>query len=121
MTAYFFHNVYGDEQQLLQTLPDGVVAVPFGWTEEVEQNRNALLADLNTSVSSIPCLLFFVPEHFVDASMLSIFDQVPRDHRSVGLQKVPAKWVEYSFAGMPKPWTWDALLQAIRSDYGLVL
>jgi len=115
MTMYFFHNVYGDEKELLDSLPEGVVAVPFGWTEEIEEKRNALLSDLGTSVSSIPCVLVFVPEHFVDASLLTGDPLIPLDHRSVGLQLVPSRWVEISFLGLDKPWSWDPMMALVNS------
>lgn len=114
---YFFHNIYGDEEHLLQTLPTGVTAVPFGWTPEVEAERNRILSDLNTSVSSLPSLLVFIPEHFFfidknyDMEMLNL----PQDHRSYGLQKAPDKWVEFSFLSIPKPWTWEKMLALVTS------
>jgi hypothetical protein len=40
---YFFHNIYGQEKSLLDTLPDNVTAVPFGWDTESENKRINLL------------------------------------------------------------------------------
>lgn len=58
MVRYFFHNVYGDCDNLLNTLPEDVVAVPFGWTPDVEDARNQVLNSLNTSVSCLPSVLY---------------------------------------------------------------
>jgi len=43
---YFFHNIYGGEQELLDSLPSDVIAQPVGWSEEVEVERNDLLKGL---------------------------------------------------------------------------
>lgn len=65
---YFFHNVYGDEQNLLDTMPANVVAVPVGWTEEVEAARNEILdamvvdgEGIGGRYSTIPDVLYFRP------------------------------------------------------------
>lgn len=62
MTRYLFHNVYGEADGLIQSKPSDVVAVPFGWTPDIEQARNALLQSLGTSVSCLPALLYQVQE-----------------------------------------------------------
>jgi hypothetical protein len=54
---YLFHNVYGDCDRLLDSLPEDVAAVPFGWGTDVERHRNDLLASLGCGVSGLPCLL----------------------------------------------------------------
>jgi len=117
MTMYFFHNVYDDEEGLLKDLPEGIEAVPFGWTPEEEQYRNNLLNSLNASVSSLPCLLVFVPEHFINADNFSEHELLflPQDHRVSGWHKVPAKWVQFPISIMAKPWTWEKILQSVRS------
>ena len=47
---YLFHNIYGDAQSLLDTLPSDVEAIPFGWDEETETVRNNKIAELNNVV-----------------------------------------------------------------------
>lgn len=54
---YLFHNIYGDCDHLIATKPAEVTAIPFGWDTETETARNVLLAELNQSVPSLPCLL----------------------------------------------------------------
>jgi hypothetical protein len=114
---YFFHNVYGDEFELLATLPENVTSVPFGWAPEIEEARNALLTSLNTSVSAIPSLLVFFPEHFFTIDKTDTFDigKLPADHRSYGLQKAPDSWVEFSFLNLAKPWTWERMFEVVRN------
>jgi hypothetical protein len=115
VSMYFFHNIYGDEADLLDSLPDSVTAVPFGWTEEAESYRNEILSEIGASVSSLPCVLVYVPEHFADSSKFTNLDYVPQDHRVVGFQKVPSRWVEFSFMGITKPWSWEKMLEVINS------
>lgn len=65
MTQYLFYNPdpRGADQtnvkEMLAALPPETVAVPFGWTAEIEAARNALLAQLGVSgISALPCLLY---------------------------------------------------------------
>ena len=37
---YFFHNIYGDAQNLIDTAPEDVICIPAGWSPEAETNRN---------------------------------------------------------------------------------
>ncbi len=61
---YLFHNIYGDCDHLLATLPDDVQAIPFGWDATTEQARNELLTDIGQSVPSLPCLLIEHPDRW---------------------------------------------------------
>ena len=55
---YLLHNIYGDADHLINTAPDDVTCVPFGWDADTEQARNSLLASLGLAgVSQLPCLL----------------------------------------------------------------
>jgi hypothetical protein len=42
---YFFYNVYGDAQELIDTLPSDVTAIPFGWSKDIEEARNKKYSD----------------------------------------------------------------------------
>jgi hypothetical protein len=91
---YFFHNVYGDAADLLAMKPADVIAVPFGWDEATEMQRNMLLQELGAGVSGLPSLLTWLPERQVTAP----------NGTTVTL---PAGWVEYRFDSKPAPWSWD--------------
>jgi hypothetical protein len=55
---YLLHNIYGDADHLIDTAPDDVTCVPFGWDEATETARNTLLSQLGVGgVSSLPSLL----------------------------------------------------------------
>ena len=41
---YFFHNIYGDANDLIASKPQDVQAIPFGWDEQSELGRNQLLS-----------------------------------------------------------------------------
>lgn len=105
---YFFHNIYGDAQELLDTLPADVQAVPFGWTPDVEDARNQLLSQLNATVSDLPSVLFLRPAHIkqflIDGQMTDV--------------QVPEAWNEIRVGDMSKPWTWQAIDQAITDITG---
>ena len=61
---YLFHNIYGDAQSLLDTLPSDVEAIPFGWDEETETARNNKIVELdNVAIGELPsfCLLYTSP------------------------------------------------------------
>lgn len=105
---YLFHNVYGDADELIATKPDNVQAVPFGWTDEIEANRNAILAQVNCSVSTLPALVFEVPEKMVVVGVL--VDGVMED----SLARMPAHYEEIRIFDMPKPWNWAAILPIIE-------
>ena len=45
---YFVHNIYGDEQSLLDSIPSDVVTIPAGWSDAAETNRNDYISAMNT-------------------------------------------------------------------------
>jgi len=51
---YLFHNIYGDAQQLIDTAPENVEFIPFGWTEDIENYRNEKIQELNIGISVLP-------------------------------------------------------------------
>jgi hypothetical protein len=90
---YFFHNVYGDADELLATKPDDIIAVPFGWDGITEDYRNSLLLQLNAVVSCLPCVIYWKEEtSYTDSDGVTTV--------------IPAHWHEYRFEQEDKPWTW---------------
>ena len=97
---YFFHNIYGDADELIASKPQDVEAVPFGWDEESETNRNRILSELNSSVSCLPSLIYWRNEYS--------YDSVDENNQPVTIT-VPAHWEEIRVAEIERPWTWDKI------------
>jgi hypothetical protein len=93
---YLFHNIYGDAAELIESKPDDVLAVPFGWNTEAEEERNRILSELGVRVSSLPALVYFVEEHIDNFSAIEPF-------------LVPAHWKELRISDLPKPWSWQQI------------
>lgn len=93
---YFFHNVYGDADNLLATLPSDVIPVPFGWDPETEQKRNSIIAQLNCTVSCLPSLVYWVNES----------SSIDRDGNTF---TIPGHWKEFRFEFENQPWSWDSV------------
>jgi len=103
MTRYLVHNVYGDAQSLIDSAPEDVVCVPFGWTPQVEEARNNLFSQLGVSgVSCLPAVLFFCPERTV-----SYVDEQGATQSML----VPPHWREVRVQDLQQPWTWEAIAQ----------
>ena len=97
---YLFHNVYGDAADLINTKPDDVILVPFGWTAELEDVRNVLIHDLNINgVSCLPSLIFWCP-----ARTITVFNQ-----NGSSVVNIPEKWEEVTVGYLPQPWTWQQI------------
>jgi hypothetical protein len=95
---YLFHNIYGDAKELIETKPDDVICVPFGWDPVTEEKRNTLLQELGVYVSCLPCLVYWKEEHTIT--------------HADGFQSVqPTGWYEFRFDQDKKPWSWDQLPQ----------
>ena len=47
MARYLFHNIYGDAQNLIDTLPADVETISWGWDPATETVREAKIAELN--------------------------------------------------------------------------
>lgn len=68
---YFFHNIYGAEQALIDQASSDVVIVPIGWSEEAEAYRNQILGGLTadnidnttSTYSTMPDVLFWRPAY----------------------------------------------------------
>jgi hypothetical protein len=98
---YLFHNIYGDADELIASKPDDVVVVPFGWQPEIEEERNRILNELGTGVSSLPSLLYFVDEYVDIISEPEPFT-------------VPAHWKELRISDLPKPWSWEQIEEVVK-------
>jgi hypothetical protein len=98
---YLFHNIYGDADELIGSKPEDVLAVPFGWETEAEQERNRVLSELGAGVSTLPALLYFVEEHMDTTSASEPF-------------LVPAQWRELRVSDLPKPWSWAQIEATIK-------
>ena len=97
---YLFHNIYGDAQSLLDTLPSDVEAIPFGWDEETETARNNKLAELdNVGITELPCLVFWREawdfSFEVDGETITINN--------------PAGWWPVGFFELEGDWTWEKI------------
>ena len=85
---YLFHNVYGDADELISSKPNDVTCVPFGWSEEIEQERNRLINELNVVVGSLPSLVYSTGQEYK----------------------------EFRIDDMEKPWTWEKIELAIVTE-----
>jgi hypothetical protein len=99
---YLFHNVYGEENDLISSAAENVECIPFGWTEEAETYRNNKLQDLGISIGSVPCVIAW------------------RDSFTIGTEEnlltVPAHWEEIRLADIEKNnWNWDYINNIIDS------
>lgn len=90
---YFFYNVYGDAQSLLDTKDNDVISVPFGWTEEVENRRNEIINEIGIAPSGLPSVIYYKIEQEI--------------HHPDGTTTVePAHLHEFRVDSLEKPWTW---------------
>ena len=107
---YLFHNIYGDAQSLLDTLPSDVEAIPFGWDEETETARNNKLAELNNVVvGELPSLVYW--REACDYSF-----EIDGETFTTNS---PAGWFPLSFFELEGDWTWEKIDQYIL-DEGIV-
>ena len=97
---YFFHNIYGDADELLASKPQDVQAIAFGWDEQSEAERNQLLSELNCGVSCLPSLIYWRNAYS--------YDSLDENNQPVTIT-VPAHWEEIRVADIEKPWTWDKI------------
>lgn len=118
MARYFFHNIYGDSQNLLDTKPSDVEAIPFGWDVEAETVRNNKLTELNSEnpefytvgVDALPTLIYWreawTQEYIVEENTIT--------------QEFPAQWVCLSFSRLfpdQSQWTWENMEQYISDNH----
>ena len=90
---YFFHNVYGEEKGLLETIPDNVTAIPYGWDNDTELKRIKVLSELKLFISGLPALVQWKQEYVTGYDSVTYIEY--------------EGWIETYFYKFPKPWTWE--------------
>lgn len=104
---YFFYNVYGDADELLKNKPENVIAIPAGWTEELETARNNMLAELNMGIGQYPAVVFWKKEQFVPKMFVGTELETKEYYTD-------AKWDVIPVGEWPQEnWTWDKILSEI--------
>ena len=104
---YLFHNIYGDAQSLLDTLPSDVEAIPFGWDEETETVRNNKIAELNNVViGELPSLVFW--REAWDSSF-----EIDGETTTVNN---PACWWPVNFSELEGDWKWAKMEKYIKDN-----
>tara|TARA_Y100001934_G_scaffold234161_1_gene284035 strand:+ start:792 stop:1148 length:357 start_codon:yes stop_codon:yes gene_type:complete len=104
---YLFHNIYGDAQSLLDTLPSDVEAIPWGWDEETETARNNKIVELNNVVvGELPSLVFW--REAWDSSFEVNGETFTTNH--------PAQWWTVSFSELEGDWTWENMDKSIKDN-----
>ena len=105
---YLFHNVYGDTNELIAAKPLDCEVVPFGWTPEVEEYRNNLVAQLGCTVSCLPSVVYYQPAYSITVTNTLTGE--------VSTTPLGATWEELPVGSMEKPWSWDVIQQEIARD-----
>ena len=104
---YFFYNVYGDADELFRTKPENVIAVPAGWSEELETARNNILAELNQSISHYPGVIFWKKEQLVPKKFVGTDKETKEYYTDAKWDIIPVgDWLQ-------EEWTWDKILLEI--------
>ena len=98
---YLFHNVYNECSELINSAPENVECIPFGWTEEAENYRNLKLNELNIGVSSLPSVIAWRNEYYIDIEGVTM--------------TVPAHWEEITLSDIDKEnWNWNYINSIIE-------
>jgi len=104
---YLFHNVYGDAQTLIDTKPDNVVTVPFGWDSQTEMLRDSILNLLGVSIAALPAVVAWREEHTSTSPS-------PLDPPKV----MPAGWFVLYLHNVPElDWNWG-YIQSVIDGWG---
>lgn len=90
---YLFHNIYGDADELITTKPNDVVCIPFGWSTEIEEERNKKMQEINLVVSGLPSLCYLEND----------------------------KYKEFRIDELSKPWTWESIEEAIAQTQNSIV
>lgn len=98
---YLFHNVYNECSELINSASENVECIPFGWTEEAENYRNLKLNELNIGVSSLPSVIAWRNEYYIDIEGVTM--------------TVPAHWEEIRLSDIDKEnWNWNYINSIIE-------
>lgn len=115
---YLFHN--NETDYLLQDMPKDIVPVQWGWTEEIEKNRQEILSNLGISIASLPCLVVWIPEHYADISFFADRGYTDDERMNIKEHFVSAAWVQFNLLNIEKPWTWQKIYDTINSYHKIV-
>ena len=109
MARYLFHNIYGDAQNLIDTLPADVETISWGWDPATETVREAKIAELNNPrIPGLPCLVYYRNAYSRDTTN-PITNEVLTDN-------YPAAWFGLGFREIDvdvDTWTWEIMEQFI--------
>lgn len=106
---YLFYNIYGDADGLINTKTEVIITVPWGPSEEIENNRNQIISELGVTPSTLPSLVFWMP-----------FKQIwTYINNKPYLQDIPAHWEEVRIADLSKPWNWEQINNQIQDRINL--
>jgi hypothetical protein len=101
MMTYLFHNVYNEELELIDSAPENVECVPFGWSEEIETYRNLKLQELGIGVSSLPSVIAWKNECPIQVEGVDMI--------------IPAHWEEIRLSDIEKEnWNWTYINSIIQ-------
>lgn len=104
---YLFYNVYGDAEDLIKLAPDNVIFVPFGWDEETEANRNAIIEELGVTPSCLPSIVAWKKEEVMPPIITQEGIEV------AGIIK-EARWEELRVGKFPKYlWNWMHIMSLL--------
>lgn len=102
--VYLFHNIYGDADGLIQLAPEHIILVPFGWDEDTENNRNAIIEELGVIPSCLPSIVAWKKEESLPIVVTQEGIEVD------GLIK-EAHWEELRLGKFPRYlWNWTHVM-----------
>jgi hypothetical protein len=101
MMMYLFHNVYNEEIDLINSAPDNVECIPFGWSEEAERYRSLKLEELGIGVSSLPSVIAWRNEANIQVEGVDMI--------------IPAHWEEIRLSDIEKEnWNWPYITSIVE-------
>jgi hypothetical protein len=106
-TKYFFYNIYSNEEDdLLNSLPNDVIAIKAGWDLETEKLRNDKLEELNLNgVGGYPAIVYWKD------SYIKTYTDINNEEQTI---TIPAQWTAYNLFAEPKEnWNWNFVLNNI--------
>ena len=104
---YLFHNIYGDAQTLIDTKPNDVTTVPFGWDPQAETIRDSMLNLLGVKVAGLPAVVAWREEYITTSPD-------PLDLPKT----MPAGWFVLHLNDVPQSnWNWG-YVQSVIDGWG---
>lgn len=106
---YFFHNVYGDADELIRLAPEEVIMIPFGWDEESEAKRNEIIEELGVVPSCLPSIMVWKDQDIIPSVTTLEGIEVP------GIT-IDARWLEIPVGKSPKYlWNWMHIMSIVEA------